>query len=97
MPRVTTPARDMTSTSWPRDRAAIAFGDLIVRDGDYRGPVVNVGARATKLAPPGGVVVTETRAAALSAGVFAFDVMPSRSLKGFDEPVTLYAVTARPT
>ena len=77
----------------PGVRAAVAFGDLLVRDGDYFGPVVNLAARATKLAPPGGVVATEeARAAALPAGAFAFDVMPARSLKGFDEPVTLYTI-----
>ena len=77
-------------------RATVAFGDLLVRDGDYFGPVVNLAARATKLAPPGGVVATEdTRAAALPAGALAFDAMPARSLKGFDEPVRLYTIASR--
>jgi class 3 adenylate cyclase len=42
----------------PGARAAVAFGDLLVRDGDYFGPVVNVAARATKLARPGTVLAT---------------------------------------
>jgi adenylate cyclase len=80
----------------PGVRAAVAFGDLLVRDGDYFGPVVNLAARATKLAPPGGVVATEeARAAALPTGAFAFELMPARSLKGFDEPVTLYTIATR--
>ena len=82
----------------PGVRAAVAFGDLLVRDGDYFGPVVNLAARATKLAAPGGVVVTEeVRASIPRDGAFTFDVMPARSLRGFDDPVTLYAVATRPT
>ena len=82
----------------PGVRAAVAFGDLLVRDGDYFGPVVNLAACATKLAAPGGVVVTEeVRASVPRDGAFTFDVMPARALRGFDDPVTLYAVATRPS
>ena len=78
----------------PGVRAAIAFGPLLVRDGDYFGPIVNLAARATKLAAPGGVVATEeVRAAVPDAVGIDFEVMAARELKGFDEAVTLYAVT----
>ena len=80
----------------PGVRAAIAFGPLLVRDGDYFGPIVNLAARATKLAPPGGVVATEgLRVAVPDAIGMDFEVMAARELKGFDDAVTLYAVTSR--
>ena len=79
----------------PGVRAAIAFGPLLVKDGDYFGPIVNLAARATKLAPPGGIVATdEVRAAVPPTSGIEFEVMPARELKGFDEAVTLYGVTA---
>jgi len=70
-----------------------AFGDLLVRDGDYFGPVVNGAARATKLARPGTVLATASvRDAVPAAAGLRFVTVPSRRLKGFDNPVTLFAV-----
>jgi class 3 adenylate cyclase len=37
-------------------RGAVAFGDLLGRDGDYYGPTVNLAARALSLAPAGSIV-----------------------------------------
>ena len=80
----------------PGVRAAIAFGSLLVRDGDYFGPIVNLAARATKLAAPGGVVATEeVRAAVPDAAGIDFEVMAARELRGFDDAVTLYSVATR--
>jgi adenylate cyclase len=77
----------------PGARAAVAFGDLLVRDGDYFGPVVNVAARATKLARPGTVLATApVRDAVPAAAGLRFVAVPPRRLKGFDNPVTLFAV-----
>jgi class 3 adenylate cyclase len=53
----------------PQVRAGIAAGEVLLRDGDVFGPVVNLAARAVKLAAPGEVVTPTELAAA--AGVKA--------------------------
>jgi adenylate cyclase len=57
-----------------RLRGAVATGDVLSRDGDYYGPVVNLAARAVKEADPGSVVVTGAVARAVG------DAFPMRSL-----------------
>ena len=42
-------------------RAAVAFGDVLPRDGDYFGTAVNLAARAVPLAEPGSIVVDRCR------------------------------------
>ncbi len=37
----------------PSARGGLAFGDVLSRDGDYFGPVVNLAARIVKLGAPG--------------------------------------------
>jgi adenylate cyclase len=76
----------------PPVRAAIASGDVIARDGDYSGPVVNRAARAAKVARPGTLLVDEaTRDLASGAGM-SYRSVGALSLKGFDRRVTLYRV-----
>jgi class 3 adenylate cyclase len=70
----------------PRVRAGVAGGDVLLRDGDVFGPVVNLAARAVKLAGPGEVVAPPAVAAA--AGLRA-ESLGSQSLKGFDEGIEL--------
>jgi class 3 adenylate cyclase len=66
-----------------------------MRGGDYYGPVVNLAARIAELAVPREVLVTDTLAAQAGGGAIRFEPAGKRMLKGFDEPVTLYAA-ARP-
>jgi class 3 adenylate cyclase len=74
-------------------RAGIAHGDVLVRDADYFGPVVNLAARATKLARPGSVVASgAVRDAADPAADLRFTPLPARKLKGIAELVELYRV-----
>ena len=42
----------------PPARGAVGYGSLLLRDGDYFGPLVNLVARCVKLPPPRGVVLT---------------------------------------
>jgi adenylate cyclase len=70
----------------PTVRAGIAGGDVLIRDGDVFGPVVNLAARAVKAAAAGEVVATATVAAA--AGIGAEPLGP-RQLKGLDDDVDL--------
>lgn len=52
----------------PHARAAVAYGPLLARDGDYYGPVVNLASRVVAVARPGTLVVAgETRHALLDA------------------------------
>jgi class 3 adenylate cyclase len=76
-------------------RGGLAAGPLLMRGGDYYGPVVNLAARIAELAVPREVLVTDTLAAQAGGGAIRFEPAGKRMLKGFDEPVTLYAA-ARP-
>jgi adenylate cyclase len=72
----------------PSARGALACGDVLTRDGDYFGPVVNLAARAVKLADPGAVLVSaEVRRAAAD---YEFAPIGAQHLRGFDEPVELF-------
>jgi adenylate cyclase len=73
-------------------RGGLAYGDLLVRGGDYYGPVVNLASRLAELAVPKELLVTrEVAEQAVSHGL-RFEPAGKRLLKGFDEPVTLFAV-----
>jgi adenylate cyclase len=69
----------------PRVRGGVAAGEVLLRDGDVFGPVVNLAARAVKLAAPGEVVVPAEVAAA--AGIAAEPL--SQQLEGFPPDVKL--------
>ena len=80
----------------PPVRGGVAAGAVMVRDGDCFGPVVNLAARAVKVAEPGRVVVSENVAAAVH------DAMPSTplpplSLAGFADVVSLFMLTVPQT
>ena len=70
----------------PPVRAGVAAGEVLMRDGDVFGPVVNLAARAVKIAGAGEVVVPVTLAAA--AGIRA-EPLGGRQLKGFERDVEL--------
>ena len=71
-------------------RVGIAAGRVIVREGDYFGPVVNLAARIVKLAPPSGMLAP---ASVPPCERFRYTDVGAPSLKGFDDPVALVAVT----
>lgn len=75
-------------------RGGLAFGEVLARGGDYYGPVVNLASRIAELAVPNEILVTdEVRARAAQAlAPFEFDAAGRRMLKGFDEPVELFAL-----
>jgi len=73
-------------------RGGLAFGDVVARQGDYYGEVVNLASRLADLAIPGELLADDgTREAASSSGL-VFEAAGRRQLKGFDEPVTVYSV-----
>ena len=77
----------------PPLRVGLAAGEVVTRDGDLYGPVVNLAARLVATAEPDQIVFdAETlpqvarwcRARATSVG--------TRTLQGFDEPVEVFAL-----
>jgi len=73
-------------------RGALATGDLVVRGGDYYGPVVNLASRVAELAVPGELLITPAVAGEAGVGRFRFEPAGRRMLKGFPEPVALLTV-----
>jgi len=73
-------------------RGAIAAGDVLLRGGDYYGPIVNLAARMAQLAVPAEILVTEpVSTAAITAGLRC-EPAGRRVLKGFDAPVRVLTV-----
>jgi class 3 adenylate cyclase len=77
-------------------RAAVAFGRVLPRDGDYFGTPVNLAARAVAIADPGMVVVNAEARDTLAAGGRSVTPLGEHTLKGFDDPVALFDVSAVP-
>ena len=73
-------------------RGALATGDLVIRGGDYYGPIVNLAARVAELAVPGELLATRAVADGAREASLRFDAAGKRMLKGFAEPVALLAV-----
>lgn len=84
----------------PALRTAVAYGELLARDGDYYGPVVNLAARAVATASPGTVLTDAVTVHAVKAGerggAYAFEAAGEHVLKGFDAPVELYVLERVP-
>lgn len=70
-------------------RGGLALGDVVVRGGDYYGPIVNLASRVAELAVPQELLVTAPLVEAAAGGGFHFEPAGKRLLKGFAEPVAL--------
>ena len=75
-------------------RGGLAFGEILSRGGDFYGPVVNLASRIADLAVPNEILVTSDlrERAEKALAPLAFDAAGRRMLKGFDDPLELYAV-----
>jgi len=73
-------------------RGSVAWGDAVRGIGDFYGPVVNLAARMVKEADPGQVVADAKLAAALSPSVARTVPLGDRRLRGFEDPVALFAL-----
>jgi adenylate cyclase len=78
----------------PPVRVGLAWGPVLVRQGDCFGPTVNLASRVVGTASGGEVVVEPTMAVALRARGYALDELGERELKSFGT-VTLWRL--RPT
>jgi adenylate cyclase len=74
----------------PRLRGGLAAGPLVRGYGDYYGPIVSTAARATKLAEPGSVLVTDAVRARAESEELLFRPLGEHILRGFDTPVALF-------
>jgi len=80
--------RDTTVTP----RGGLAYGEMLLRGGDYYGPIVNLAARIVEQAVPNELLVTPEVAAHADGAQLSFEPAGKRMLKGFDVPVTLMTV-----
>jgi adenylate cyclase len=90
-------ARDLAAWSaddpdLPLLRLGLHAGLVVWQDGDVYGPTVSLAARVTEAAAPGEILVTGAVLDALGTPPEATARGP-RALKGFEEPVTLHALT----
>lgn len=78
----------------PPLRVGIAFGDVLSREGDFYGSIVNLAARVTKLAPLHGVVATIATIDALHDQT-DFEVHPlgAIEMQGLSKPVELASLS----
>ncbi|HEV2308997.1 MAG TPA: adenylate/guanylate cyclase domain-containing protein, partial [Acidimicrobiia bacterium] len=79
----------------PPARSGVAFGEVLLREGDCFGPVVNLAARLVEVAPPSTLVVSEVVRDALTAvDDLRADAGAVHRLKGFADPLTAYEVAS---
>jgi adenylate cyclase len=78
----------------PPVRAGIAHGEVLTRDGDYFGPVVNLAARVVKAAEPGTVSAPADLRDSLEAAGFVCEPAGTHTLKGVEPEVELVSVSA---
>ncbi|HEY8215717.1 MAG TPA: adenylate/guanylate cyclase domain-containing protein [Acidimicrobiia bacterium] len=75
----------------PALRIGLAAGEVVTRDGDLYGPVVNLAARLVATAAPEQIVVDAETARRLGNGV-TIESLGTRRLQGFDDPVEVYGL-----
>ena len=75
-----------------RVRIGLNAGEPIAEEDDYFGTAVQLAARITDRAEPGQVLVSNVVRELCAGKTFRFTDVGAATLKGFDEPVALYAV-----
>jgi adenylate cyclase len=73
-------------------RIGMHTGTVIYRLGDYYGRAVNVASRIASMAMPNSILVTEPMAQAASKEGIGVEEIGVRSLRGMEDPVSLYRV-----
>ena len=76
----------------PPARGAVGYGPVYARGGDYFGTIVNLVARAVKVARPGHLVVSPEVVAALDHSEFSIGTAEKHTLRGIDQPIELIPV-----
>lgn len=75
----------------PELRVGLAAGEIVTRDGDLYGPIVNLAARLVAEAEPGQIVVDPETARRLGSDV-PLRALGRRTLQGFDTPYEVFAL-----
>ena len=88
-------AAEGAGEDFPRIRAGIAFGPVLLRSGDYYGRPVNLASRITGVARPGSVLV-DRAAKGAAPDAFDYSFAGERRLKGVDSRVKLYRARRLP-
>jgi class 3 adenylate cyclase len=76
----------------PPARAGLAFGQVLTREGDCFGPVVNLAARVVSLADADSVLADTALVSQLSTMEWTVREEGSKELRGFDAPVPVFRV-----
>ena len=76
----------------PKLRVGLSVGEVIVRQGDFYGPTVNLAARLVASAEPGTALADATLHGRLSRVRAGYGFAPAGKfqLPGFDEPVEVF-------
>jgi adenylate cyclase len=74
-------------------RGGMAVGNVVLRGGDYYGPVVNLASRLAGEALPGELLVTDELAH--SALACEFEPAGCRVVKGFADPIEVHSLMPR--
>jgi TolB-like protein/class 3 adenylate cyclase/Tfp pilus assembly protein PilF len=87
---------DLTDDIRPEIRAGIALGEVVVADNTVTGPGVVLAQRIEQLAQPGGLCISAAIHEAVPKRLpIVLKNLGDQSVKGFDEPVRVYAVSLR--
>jgi adenylate cyclase len=79
----------------PVVRMGIALGEVVIADSTVTGAGVVLAQRLEQLAEPGGICISGAVREALPDRLgLSFESLGARDVKGFDEPVSAYAVSA---
>ena len=81
----------------PGLRAGIADGQVLMRDGDYFGPVVNLAARVAKSATRSQVRWATNAGLDVLGPALVAAALPRANLRGISRPVALFEVRAKPS
>jgi class 3 adenylate cyclase len=91
--------RRQRSAPWPTPtpicrwrRGAVGYGPVYARGGDYFGTLVNLVARAVKVARPCHLVVFSEVVASLDHPEFTLGTPEEHTLRGIDRPIELIPV-----
>ncbi len=80
----------------PPARAGLAWGEVLMQDGDYYGQVVNLASRIVNQARPGTLLVSkDTRAVLKEDPSLRAQSIGTRKLKGYRDRIPLYVVRRR--
>ena len=90
--------RNLADNIRPDLRIGISLGEVVIADGTITGAGVVLAQRLEQLAEPGGVIVQGSVSETVPVRLpFRFESLGERALKGFDQPVRVYAARTKPS